>query len=80
MHLGQALMYKLTYDDRINDVRHIVAMPSSERPFTACGIGLAYPGLTKKVFFEPGVATCVRCWAREILEWSHEQEGLSNKP
>lgn len=73
-------MYKLTYYDYSRGVAHIVAMPKSANPFTACGaIHLAYSRTGRHAFFVPGVATCVACWAREFVEWeieARQQKGL----
>jgi hypothetical protein len=66
-------VYKKTYYDHNRGVRHIVAMPSSRHPFTACGVlQFDYNEDSKAHFFVPGLATCMACWAREILEWEIE--------
>ncbi len=66
-------MYKTTYRDPSSGIIHIVAMPSSTQPFTACGtLRFEYTSSYARRDFKLGVATCLSCWAREFIEWEHE--------
>jgi len=65
-------MYTHSFRDRAGVV-HIVAMPTSRTPYAACGTIYFDLDKSDRAFhFVPGVATCLRCWARELLEWTWE--------
>lgn len=59
--------FKRTYRDN-DGVVHIVAMPTSGRPFSACGRWIMTPVNVGGM----RLVTCIPCWAREFLEYQIE--------
>lgn len=57
--------FKWTYTDEDN-VTHIVALPKSTYPFTACA---KHPQLTENDVQPMAPVNCIKCWWREFLEW-----------
>jgi hypothetical protein len=62
-------MYKRIWVDPCTQISHIVAQWRESCPFTACTMFHWYAPLES---LQNGVATCVACWGREIMEWSIE--------
>jgi hypothetical protein len=62
-------MYKHIWVDPRTQVSHIVVR-WREDPFTACRQFHTWP----RDCLQEGVATCVACWHREIIEWSIEAQ------
>lgn len=56
---------------KIDDLRHIVAMPRNTSMMTACA---QYSVLVSMKDRSGKIPTCLRCWCREFAQWEHEAE------